>query len=68
MLGYEREMEGKVRDAAGSRSQQEQILRTQIRVMQNELGEGEDNDDAEELPSNASQELKLDGRDPEDIC
>ena len=41
VLGYEHEMEGKVRDQL-VRSQREQILRTQIRVLQNELGEGDE--------------------------
>ena len=49
VLGFEREMEGKVRDRAGSAAQQEQILRTQIRVLQNELGEDED-DETGRLP------------------
>ena len=44
VLGFEHEMEGKVRDQL-ARSQRDQILRTQIRVLQNELGEGEDPDD-----------------------
>lgn len=44
VLGFEHEMEGKVRDQL-ARSQRDQILRTQIRVLQNELGEGEDADD-----------------------
>ena len=43
VLGFEHEMEGKVRDQL-VRSQREQILRTQIRVLQNELGESEDTD------------------------
>lgn len=43
VLGFEHEMEGKVRDQL-ARSQRDQILRTQIRVLQNELGE-EDGDD-----------------------
>ena len=38
VLGYERQMEGKVRDEL-AQQQKEQILRTQIRVLQNELGE-----------------------------
>lgn len=46
VLGFEHEMEGKVRERL-ERSQREQILRTQIRVMQNELGEGDDADDDE---------------------
>ena len=44
VLSFEHEMEGKVRDQL-ARSQRDQILRTQIRVLQNELGEGEDVDD-----------------------
>lgn len=44
VLGFEHEMEGKVRDQLAS-SQREQILRTQIRVLQNELGESDDGDD-----------------------
>lgn len=44
VLGFEHEMEDKIREQLG-RSQREQILRTQIKVMQNELGEGEDGDD-----------------------
>ncbi len=44
VLGFEHEMEGKVRDHL-VRTQREQILRTQIRVLQSELGEGEDGDD-----------------------
>ena len=44
VLRFEHEMEGKIREQM-ARSQREQILRTQIRVMQNELGEGEDMDD-----------------------
>ena len=43
VLGYERQMEGKVRDEL-AQQQKEQILRTQIRVLQNELGEEEDNE------------------------
>ena len=43
VLGFEHEMESKVRDQL-VRSQREQILRTQIRVLQNELGEGEENE------------------------
>ena len=41
VLGFEHEMESKVRDQL-VRSQREQILRTQIRVLQNELGESEE--------------------------
>ncbi len=44
VLGFEREMEGKIREQL-VRSQREQILRTQIRVLQNELGEGDETDD-----------------------
>ena len=44
VLGFEHEMEGKVREQL-ARSQREQILRTQIHVLQNELGEGDDPDD-----------------------
>ena len=43
VLGFEHEMEGKVRDQL-VRSQRDQILRTQIRVLQNELGEEEDDE------------------------
>jgi len=45
VLGFEREMEGKVKDQL-IRSQRDQILRTQIRVLQNELGD-EDDDELE---------------------
>ena len=45
-LGFEHELEGKVRDQLVS-SQREQILRTQIRVLQNELGETDDDDEIE---------------------
>ncbi len=44
VLGFEHEMEGKVRDQL-ARTQRDQILRTQIRVLQNELGEPEDDDE-----------------------
>lgn len=47
ILGFEHEMEGKVRDQL-VQTQREQILRTQIRVLQNELGEGDEDDDVEE--------------------
>ena len=43
VLGFEHEMEGKVRDQL-ARTQRDQILRTQIRVLQNELGEEEDDE------------------------
>lgn len=44
VLGFEHEMEGKVRDQL-IRTQRDQILRTQIRVLQNELGESDDDDE-----------------------
>ena len=44
VLGYEHELEGKVREQL-VRSQRDQILRTQINVLQNELGETDDDDD-----------------------
>lgn len=44
VLRFEQEMEKKVRDQY-ERSHREQILRTQIKVMQNELGENDDYDD-----------------------
>ena len=44
VLGFEREMEGKVRDEL-SQLQKDHILRTQIRVLQNELGDQEGPDD-----------------------
>ena len=43
VLNFEHEMEGKVRDQL-VRSQRDQILRTQIRVLQNELGEEDDDE------------------------
>jgi len=46
VLGFEHEMEGKVRDQL-IRIQRDQILRTQIRVLQNELGEDEEDDEIE---------------------
>ena len=45
VLGFEHEMEDKIRDQL-VRTQRDQILRTQIRVLQNELGEVDDDDDA----------------------
>jgi ATP-dependent Lon protease len=62
VLSFEHEMETKVREQL-ERSQRDQILRTQIRVMQNELGEGDDmgDDDLEEYRQRIL-ELKL----PED--
>ncbi len=44
VLGFEHEMESKIRDQL-VRTQREQILRTQLRVLQNELGEDGDGDD-----------------------
>ena len=44
VLSYEKEIEGKVREHL-AQSHKDQILRTQIRVLQNELGDGEDGDD-----------------------
>ncbi len=44
VLDFEHEMEGKVRDQL-IRSQRDQILRTQIRGLQNELGEDEEAED-----------------------
>jgi ATP-dependent Lon protease len=46
VLSFEHELEGKVRDEL-ERSQRDQILRTQIKVMQNELGEQPEDDDDE---------------------
>lgn len=43
VLGFEQEMEGKIRQQL-VRTQRDQILRTQIRVLQNELGEDEDDE------------------------
>ena len=59
VLGFEHEMEGKVRDQL-ARSQRDQILRTQIRVLQNELGEGEDDDDEIDAYRQKIQALELD--------
>ena len=67
MLGFEHEMESKVRDQL-VRTQRDQILRTQIRVLQNELGETDDGDEDEiesyrqeilalELPEETEQHL-----------
>ena len=44
VLSYEREIEGKVREHL-AQSQKDQILRTQIRVLQNELGEDDSDDE-----------------------
>ena len=46
VLGFEHEMESKVRDQL-VRTQRDQILRTQIRVLQNELGEGDEGEEDE---------------------
>ena len=59
VLGFEHEMEGKVRDQL-ARTQRDQILRTQIRVLQNELGEGEDGDDELDTYRQKIQALALD--------
>ena len=58
VLSFEHEMEGKVREQL-ERSQREQILRTQIHVMQNELGDQDDDDDELETYRNRIMELKL---------
>ena len=44
ILGFEHEMEDKIRDQL-ARTHREQILRTQIRVLQSELGEDEDSEE-----------------------
>ncbi|MBQ2995678.1 MAG: endopeptidase La [Oscillibacter sp.] len=44
VLSYEREIEAKVREHL-AHAQKEQILRTQLHILKNELGEGEDADD-----------------------
>ncbi len=59
VLNFEHEMEEKVRDQL-ARQQRDQILRTQIRVMQNELGEGEDGDEELEEYRRKILALKLD--------
>ena len=59
VLGFEHEMEGKVRDQL-ARTQKDQILRTQIKVLQNELGEGEDVDDEIDTYRRKIEELELD--------
>ncbi|MBQ6205692.1 MAG: endopeptidase La [Oscillospiraceae bacterium] len=46
VLGFEHEMERKVRESLAE-SHREQILRTQIRVLQHELGEGGDEEELE---------------------
>lgn len=58
VLGFEHEMESKVREQL-AQSQRDQILRTQIRVLQNELGE-EDTDDEIDTYRQKIQALKLD--------
>lgn len=57
VLAYQHELEGKVRDHL-ARSQKDQILRTQIRVLQTELGE-EDPDDEIETYRRKVEELHL---------
>lgn len=47
VLNYERELEEKVRNQL-VRSQRDQILRTQINVLQNELGEGDEDSEIDE--------------------
>jgi len=59
VLGYEHEMEDKVREQL-ARTQKEQILRTQMRVIQSELGEGEDGDDELQTYRQRIVELELD--------
>lgn len=58
VLGFEHEMEGKVRDQL-VRTQREQILRTQIKVLQSELGDSEDEDDEIEVYRQSILELEL---------
>ena len=58
VLGFEHELEGKVRDQL-VRSQREQILRTQIRVLQNELDEEEGEEDEIQTYRQAVLELGL---------
>ena len=58
VLSFEHEMEVKVRDQL-TRSHRDQILRTQIRVLQHELGE-DDGDDELDTYRQKIQELKLD--------
>ncbi|MBQ7778528.1 MAG: endopeptidase La [Oscillibacter sp.] len=59
VLGFEHEMEGKIREQL-ARTQREQILRTQIRVLQNELGEGDDPDDELQTYRDKIEALQLD--------
>ena len=56
VLGYEHEMEQKVRESL-AQSHREQILRTQIHVLQHELGEG--GDEEEELEAYKERILSL---------
>ena len=58
VLSYEREIEAKVREHLGH-SQKEQILRTQLQILKNELGEGEDADDEIETYRQKIKDLKL---------
>ena len=58
VLGFEHEMEGKVRDQL-ARSQRDQILRTQIRVLQHELGEGDEADDELDVYRQKIKEFKF---------
>jgi len=59
VLGFEHEMEGKVREHLAN-SQKEQILRTQIRVLQHELGEEDDADDELSVYRQKIQDFKFD--------
>ena len=63
VLGFEHEMEDKVREHLAL-SQKEQILRTQIRVLQHELGESDDDDDELTVYRQKIEELHL-GEDTE---
>ena len=56
VLGFEREMERKVRESL-AQNHKEQILRTQIRVLQHELGDSEDEE--EELDAYRERILSL---------
>ncbi len=51
VLSFEHEMEGKVRDQL-ARTQRDQILRTQIHVLQNELGEDDGDDEIDTYRQN----------------
>ena len=59
VLGFEHEMEGKIREQL-ARTQRDQIIRTQIRVLQNELGEGDDPDDELQSYRDRIEALQLD--------